>query len=1057
MRRVSIVASAVLLATSLAWAPTNASPPPPPSADDSYGVYRGVVDAQGLSALLALGVDRHEIEITPGGDGTQVNVEVILSGAQAAQVERAGGDLTRVEVAAADQITTLEEPEPVFRPYSGEGGLEEEMHLQVESHPRIAELVVIGHTVRGQDIVAVRVTKHPHHVREGSRPTTVYTGAQHAREWITPEMVRRLLDLVLDGYGVDPEITKLVNTTEMWFVPVVNPDGYDHTFTTDRLWRKNLRDNNGDGIITPGDGVDLNRNMPTRWGYDNEGSSPDPASETYRGPSPGSEPESRAMDQLFARITPEFFVNYHSAAELLLYGIGWQVATPGPDDIVYEALAGDDANPAVPGYDPDISAELYTTNGDIDTHMQEAHGTLGFTPEMSTCEAASDSDPNDEWFAEDCESGFNFPDDETLIQAEFAKNVPFALSVAKSAKDPDDPVSVVGREAEDFRIDPFDVSYGGDQEVAVVAKRSLHHRRLHYRINGGRIHTARVQEWGGGERYGFENDVYYAEYRGTVHADPGDTVEVWFSGKKPWRDEHGRIRGLRRVTSEHFTYDVHQDTGNRVLVLANEDHTGFNPEVPGEDEPAGALEHLDDHRAAYEANGVATDVWDVDAQGVPHHLGVLSHYDLVHWYLGDNRLTQDAEDFFTEIGDPAAPALVPHASVAERQQYLTIAIRDFLNEGGKLAHDGETTAYYGFLGVGGLFYGLNGAPEQECQIERFADECLLLTDDFTQYYLGAYARTALDTASGVVGTVGPTTGRQAAFGGPALVDNPVDEPGGFTVTSDVLDPAEFPQFTSRTAAEYVGAHGDFIPVEGSVAAFAAHADSSWMRLGRTFDLTGLTAADVPTLQAMFSFDTEAGYDHVIVEAHTVGQDDWTTLPDRDGATTEAVPLDCEFGFLLEQHPFLTEYLVPGDPAVPTPCTPVAPGAWNAFSGYSDGWVPVAFDLSAYAGAEVEVFISYVADPFVAFTGLMVDDTELVTTAGTLEAEGFEAGFGAWTVPGQPEGSPDNAGDFELSQGTINAVVSTPDTVLFGFGLEQLEDPAARATVVGAILAHLLAS
>ena len=192
--------------------------------------------------------------------------------------------------------------------------------------------------------------------------------AQHAREWITPEMVRRLLDHILTSYGTDPEITALVNDNELWFVPVANPDGYDLTFEDGyRLWRKNTRDNDGDGVIAPGDGVDLNRNWPTRWGYDNEGSSPNPTSETYRGPSPASEPETQAIDSLFRRITPEFLVNYHSAAELLLHGIGWQVATPSPDDVVYEAMVGDDADPAIPGYDPDISAELYTTNGDTDT------------------------------------------------------------------------------------------------------------------------------------------------------------------------------------------------------------------------------------------------------------------------------------------------------------------------------------------------------------------------------------------------------------------------------------------------------------------------------------------------------------------------------------------------------------------------------------------------------------------------------------------------------------------------------------------------------------------
>ena len=71
-------------------------------------------------------------------------------------------------------------------------------------------------------------------------------------------------------------------------------------------------------------------------------------------------------------------------------------------------------------------------------------------------------------------------------------------------------------------------------------------------------------------------------------------------------------------------------------------------------------------------------MWDVDAQGVPHDLGVLSHYDGVVWYLGDNRLTQDPED--EEITTPFGE--LPDIAVAERQQYLTMAVRDYLNEGG---------------------------------------------------------------------------------------------------------------------------------------------------------------------------------------------------------------------------------------------------------------------------------------------------------------------------------------------------------------------------------------
>ena len=100
------------------------------------------------------------------------------------------------------------------------------------------------------------------------------------------------------------------------FLPVANPDGYDYTFTPDnRLWRKNLRDNNNDGKITPDpDGVDPNRNFPTNWNYDNEGSSSEFASETYRGPGPGSEAETKAFQKLLDRVGFEMNVNYHTAA-----------------------------------------------------------------------------------------------------------------------------------------------------------------------------------------------------------------------------------------------------------------------------------------------------------------------------------------------------------------------------------------------------------------------------------------------------------------------------------------------------------------------------------------------------------------------------------------------------------------------------------------------------------------------------------------------------------------------------------------------------------------------
>ena len=1043
-RQFAIVTAAALVITGVSAAPSMASPPPP-DGEDLLAVYTGTVDADGLAAIVDLGVDRHDIVTEPveGGKAGEFAVEVIISGDQAEQLAATGTSLE--PKAPQAQLRAFGVQQTVFDRYLGEGGIQEELAQLAAANPTIAELEVIGQTVNGEDITAVRVTKNPAKAQEGKRPATVFMAAQHAREWITPEMVRRLLGDVLAGYGTDGKITELVNTTEMWFIPVANPDGYDFTFEDGRrLWRKNLADNNGDGRITNGDGVDLNRNFPTRWGYDNEGSSPNPASETYRGTGPASEPETQALDALFARITPEFLVNYHSAAQLLLHGIGWQVATPSPDDVIYEAMVGDDAHPAVPGYDPDISAELYTTNGDTDSHMQEAYGTLGFTPEMSTCEAAADSVPDDEWLAEDCGSGFEFPDDEELIQAEYEKNIPFALAVAESALDPDDPVSVVDREAEDFRVDSFTVSYGDPQPVAVTAKRSLTAKKLHYSINGGGTVTTELEEWTGGERYGFENVDYYAEYRALVEgASPGDSVEVWFSAQTTPKDlKKGEKPG--KVESEHFTYTLEQDSDSPVLVIANEDYTGVNPEYPaGTTDP----KYVDEHVAALEANGVTPAVWDVDAQGVPHHLGVLSHFDAALWYLGDNRLTQDPEDEFT---DTYLFGPLPDLSVAERQQYLTIAVRDWLNEGGKLALAGETSAYYGLLGspLGGIYYGLDGAPEEDCVVtsDFFAD-CLLLADDFTQYWMGAYARTPVDV-EGAVGIAPPLDGFEATFGDDANLDNPIDEAGAFVTTSDILPADEFPQFESSGVAEYSDPFG---AVEGVWAAAAGHIDNGYQRLGRTFDLTGLEAADEPTFTAQIAYDLELGYDNVLVEVRPVNSEDWTTLPEEGGATSTEVPTECEAGFYAGVHPQLLHYLTIDNPCLAIGTT----GEWNAMTGSSGGWIPVSFDLSDYAGQEIELVVSYVTDPGTGGLGVILDDTKLVTTAGESEAEGFEVDLGEWQLLGPPSGSPANFSDWERAQGLADlvAAIATSDTLIFGFGLEQLATDEERAEVVGRILAH----
>ncbi|MET8905498.1 M14 family zinc carboxypeptidase [Streptomyces sp. NPDC004538] len=969
----SILAVGALLLGGAGFAPVaQAQPASPETPDaDEVKVFRADVTQEQVPLLLAAGQDGHELTERVPDRGT-ATVEVYLTDQQADKLEKQGVDLTEHSLSGRAEKRVEDAADGVFRPYSGSGGLREEILRTARQNPRLTKVVSIGKTVNGQDILALKLTKNAKESKDGSRPSVLYMSNQHAREWITPEMTRRLMHHYLDKYDEDRRIRKLVDSTELWFLLSANPDGYDYTFenTGNRLWRKNLRDNNGDGALGAGDGVDLNRNFAYKWGYDDEGSSPNPTSQTYRGAGPNSEPETKALDRFQKRIGFTYGINYHSAAELLLYGVGWQVATDTPDDVLYKALAGTPENSAIPGYHPQVSSELYTTNGEADGHAANVNGTAMFTPEMSTCQTVSEQDPDDEWNAADCQSGFNFPDDEKLIQQEFAKNIPFALSVAESAAHPDRPSSSVGLDAADFTPDAFTTSYarGADQEVSVVARKSVRDKELKYRVNGGRTHDVRLKPWRGGETYGGEDNLYFDEYRAKIrHGETGDRVEVWFTGE---------TKGGKRTASEHFTYKVAQRPGADVLVVAEEGAKATQTRT-----------YVD----ALRASGKRAAVWDVATQGAPDALGVLGHFDTVVHYTG---------------------AAVPGNATQ-------LQLRAFLNEGGRLIEAGEQAGGDVDLGGGSL------------------------SDDFSQYYLGAYTRTSTAGATGFTGT-GRLDGATGAFG--AAPGNPLDAAGTYSVTSDELPADTYPQFASEGAGEFAGTVNPYGPYAGAWMAAAVHTDDAYKRLTRTVDLTGVTAADRPTLRTQLLWDTERGYDHALVEAHTTGADDWTTLPETGGATGTAVPAECGAGFYIGGHPWLEHYLTLSDDG----CTATGTtGQWNSLTGASGGWRQVEFDLSAYAGKSVDVSIAYVTDPGSGGRGVLADEASLVVGSTATGTEGFETSLGAWRVSGPPAGSPAVLKDWART-GTLfqtYGAVTTDDTVLLGFGLEHLTEPAARAALV----------
>ena len=204
-----------------------------------------------------------------------------------------------------------------------------------------------------------------------------------------------------------------------------------------------------------------------------------------------------------------------------------------------------------------------------------------------------------------------------------------------------------------------------------------------------------------------------------------------------------------------------------------------------------------------------------------------------------------------------------------------------------------------------------------------------------------------------------------------------------------------------------------------------------------------------------SHDTEADWDYVMVEAHSVGQDNWTTLPDANGHTTTSTGSSCPAGWV-DIHPFLQHYQTLNADGT---CSPTGTtGSWNAATGASGGWQQWSVNLGAYAGGQVEVAISYVSDWSAQGLGDFVDDIVVSTGEGTTSFEQDASPLDGWTITGPPAGSAPNPNNFvRLAAGGFKEgpVVATDDTLFFSFGVEGVATPASRAAVMGHAMDYLL--
>src|SRR5215207_4855957 len=376
---------------------------------------------------------------------------------------------------------------------------------------------------------------------------------------------------------------------------------------------------------------------------------------------------------------------------------------------------------------------------------------------------------------------------------------------------------------------------------------------------------------------------------GTVTGAPVNSdVKVWFTGA-------GR-------TSDSFTFHVDKATANEVLILADTDYTGTSnfPAYTGGD---GTPPFLSAYTDAVTASGRSYDVYDVDAMGAaPDHLGVLGHYDAVIWYTANDLLSRVA-------GQPGGTGAETQANT------MMLQVRAYLNEGGRLLYTGR---HAGWQFANAFDYNPVSTPPLCDAVDLEAnDGCLFLSDDFLQYWLGAYLfvevggtdrgdpeTTDDDTAFPVAGTDVPFAG---ATSSPWTIDQAFAAgrdatTQSFITTSSILKTDTYPQFTSTAPAEWVtGIVGAYEPHSPTHYVYSQRADVRYQRLMNTFTV----APGEDQLSFFISYDTEPNWDFVFVEAHTVGQDDWVTLP-VTGITSSDTGESCPEGWF-ELHPWLERY------------------------------------------------------------------------------------------------------------------------------------------------------
>ncbi|UQS21782.1 M14 family metallopeptidase [Amycolatopsis thermalba] len=274
-----------------------------------------------------------------------------------------------------------------------------ELQKAAANHPDIAVLSSVGKSYEGRELNLVKISDNA--AADEGEPEVLFTCNQHAREHLTTEMCLHIVQRFTGGYATDPNIRSLVDGHVIWVIPNVNPDGseYDISDTDYKYWRKNRRPVDGGKI-----GTDLNRNWGYKWGCC-DGSSTRPASDTYRGPSAFSEPETQAVSRFVdsraagGQQRIKAHIDFHTYSELVLWPFGHTEDDTGEGMTAEENARFRDVGQrmaATNRYTAQQSSDLYITDGDVNDWMWGTHKILSFTFEMYPTSALPGFYPPDE-------------------------------------------------------------------------------------------------------------------------------------------------------------------------------------------------------------------------------------------------------------------------------------------------------------------------------------------------------------------------------------------------------------------------------------------------------------------------------------------------------------------------------------------------------------------------------------------------------------------------------------------------------------------------------------